>query len=194
MLYERKVTRRELSGVLLLAVLVTACTSSGTSGSAASNTQSPTVAPIAPATCPNDISAGAYGKHAVSGTTQSIVPDAPQVLVICGPSPRMSDGESPRVVVSDSGLVGQVIDGLNGLELAPKGSVYRCSPPISYGGNPPAFGLFFNYENGNVLVVRVGGGCIVATNGTRTGTGARSVEDLLFNAVSAAASPSPQPD
>jgi hypothetical protein len=161
-----------LRGVLLLlSVVLVGCTTSTQSASIQYSTSpSPTIAP-APATCPQDITANSLKKNDVAGMTESIVPGDPQVLVICD-SPPMGDGESLRVVLTDSNVVGQFADELNGMKLTP---FNEC--PTSY-GPPPEVGLFFNYAAGDVLLVKVEG-CPIVTNGQSAAVTTPSIWRLL---------------
>jgi hypothetical protein len=100
-----------------------------------------------------------------------MVPGDPLVLVICDHPTLGGDGDSQRFVIADRDEVGRIVDELNGFELAPQGSVFRC--PISYGPSPN-IGLFFDYADGDVLTVKVSG-CPVIANGRRGSMSARSI-------------------
>ena len=107
----------------------------------------------------------------VPGMSRSIVPGDPKVLVICDP-PAMGDGESLQVVLTDSSVVGQFADELNGMKLTPFNG---C--PISY-GPPPEVGLFFSYAAGDVLLVKTDG-CPIVTNGQSAAQASSSFWRLL---------------
>ena len=109
----------------------------------------------APERCPLNLTAKLLGKNDVPGITHSIVPGHPQSLVICGPS--------KRVVIPVESFEQQIVDEVNGLKLAPLG-VFTC--PM-YDQRLREFGLFFNYPNGDVLLVQVGGTCNTVSNGHR---------------------------
>ncbi len=70
----------------------------------------------------------------------------------------MGDGESLRVVLTESSVVGTFADELNSMKLT---LFNHC--PISY-GPPPQVGLYFNYAASDVLLVKVEG-CPIVTNG-----------------------------
>ncbi len=146
---------------LLLSVgLLAACTGSGGTSStspvtidASPPTSSVSVAPVAPspASCPKDLGQRLRAND-VAGAAREIVPGNPRVLVLCGPG--------ARVVVTDE-RVHAIADALNHLKRVPPGAVYAC--PIDLG---PTYGLFFDYTNGDVLLVTVeASGCRFASNG-----------------------------
>jgi hypothetical protein len=73
--------------------------------------------------------------------------------VLCGPGARVEITAAPEV--------GRFADALNRLKRVPAGEVFGC--PLDYG---PTYGLYFNYENGDVLLVTVdASGCRLASNG-----------------------------
>jgi len=163
--------------LLFLLVILVGCTaSSETSTSSLSVVPSPTVAPV-PATCPRNISAKQLGKNDLPGITHALVPGDPQVLVICE-MPRFGSGNPKRIVVADSTVVSQITDALNRMKLTPQGSLFNC--PVNYGPQPEA-GLFFNYPDGGVLLVKVGL-CPLATNGRRAAMGPSSIWRLIQQA------------
>ncbi len=115
---------------------------------------SPAILAPAPQTCPEELTAARLGKNDVPGLTHSIVPGDPQVLVVCG--------SRARVVVTDASRVQRIADTVNALELVPQGVVFDCAMYVR-----PVAGLFFNYANGDVLLVQVGGPCNTVSNGHR---------------------------
>ena len=83
----------------------------------------------------------------------SIVPGTPAALVLCSPL--------TRTVITDASQVASLADALNGLKRVPPGAVYPC--PLDLG---PTYGLFFDYPNGDVLLVTAdASGCRFASNG-----------------------------
>ena len=73
-------------------------------------------------------------------------------MVLCGPG--------QRVVVTDV-WVRRLSDKLNRLKRVPPGVAFPC--PADFG---PTYGLFFNYTNGDVVLVTVdASGCRFASNG-----------------------------
>jgi len=110
-----------------------------------------------PKTCPHG---SRYTKRLhrndVPGMHGHLVPGKPNVLVECL--------TSRRVLIDDPKVVAQIVDQLNALKLVKPGAVYSC--PADFG---PTFGLFFNYPNGDVLLVTVdASGCRFASNGQRS--------------------------
>ena len=115
----------------------------------------PTYAPV-PAICPKDF-ARRVRRHAVVGEAHSIVPGTPVALVLCGPG--------ARVEIATALEVSRFADALNKLKRVPAGEVFSC--PLDFG---PTYGLYFNYENGDVLLVTVdASGCRMASNGRSSG-------------------------
>ena len=66
--------------------------------------------------------------------------------------------------MSESGRVHRIADAVNNFKLVPQGVVFSC--PM-YDERLQEFGLFFNYANGDVLLVQVGGACNTVSNGHR---------------------------
>jgi hypothetical protein len=140
---------------LVLLALLTACTASsphppdrGTPRS------SPVLTAVSarPARCPADAQARLQ-HNAVGGTRHALVPGTtPTVLVLCG--------VGPRVVVRGWRVV-RLVRQLNGLKHVPNGVAFAC--PLDMG---PTFALYFDYANGDVLLVTVdASGCRFAANG-----------------------------
>jgi len=143
-----------------------ACTRSSPTGSpqpqppgSGAGLQSPFLAPPPPSKptrCPPESRySRMLHRNDVPGTEGQLVPGQPHVLVECLPS--------RRVVIGESSVVAKIVDALNALKLGKPGAVYNC--PADFG---PTYGLFFNYSNGDVLLVTVdASGCRFASNGTR---------------------------
>jgi hypothetical protein len=111
----------------------------------------PSITP-APAACPKEV-LGRPSGSGIPGRSDTLVPDTPSVLVLCGPG--------SRAVVADQGQVLRLASALNGLRHVPRGTAYAC--PADFG---PTYGLFFDYSNGDVLLVTVSAsGCRFASNG-----------------------------
>ena len=145
--------------LLVFATSLIGCTASTETASTSTSTSvsvgpTPTIPAPAPASCPKDLTAKLLGRNDVPGLTHSIVPGDPQVLVVCGPS--------ARAVVTDTSRVQRIADSVNDLKLVPQGVVFDCALDVQ-----PVFGLFFNYANGDVLLVQVGGACNTVSNGHR---------------------------
>jgi len=88
----------------------------------------------------------------VPGVATRLVPGAPTALVICLASER-TQINGPQVDL--------LVRALNALDHVPPGTVYAC--PADFG---PTFALFFDYPNGDRLLVMVSAsGCRFATNG-----------------------------
>jgi len=144
---------------LLLLTFLAACTASHLQPVDRSGTlqRSPYAAAIAarPSRCPAD--AFARLKHnAVPGTRHTLVPGTtPTVLVLCGVGPR---------TVVRGWRVRRLVHQLNGLKQAPNGVEFAC--PLDMG---PTYALYFDYANGDVLLVTVdASGCRFAANGRRS--------------------------
>jgi len=104
-----------------------------------------------PEHCPSELP-GRLPRHAVPGVATRLVPGAPTALVTCLASER-TQINAPRVE--------RLVRALNALDHVPKGTVYAC--PADFG---PTFALFFDYPNGDrLLVVVSASGCRFATNG-----------------------------
>ena len=148
--------------VPLVLCLLFACTGSSGSRSRptavgtsppAQATPSPSTSP-SPETCPQDLDKRVQ-HNKIGGVLDSMVPDGPSTLVLCH--------GSTRVVVQGTRVM-QLVEGLNRLKPIPQGAVYPC--PLLVVG--PGYGLFFDYENHDVLLVSVEqSGCRFATNGRR---------------------------
>jgi len=86
------------------------------------------------------------------GVATTLVPGAPTALVICVGRER-TQNTGPRVE--------RLVRALNALDHVPPGTVYAC--PADFG---PTFALFFDYPDGDRLLVLVSAsGCRFATNG-----------------------------
>ena len=97
------------------------------------------------------------------GMTHELVPGDPQTLVICVMS-SFHPSDYPKRIVPGGDSANLFAREMNlGLKLVPAGSASKCS--ISY-GPPLEAGLFFNYPDGDVLVVKLDD-CPAATNGRR---------------------------
>jgi hypothetical protein len=139
----------------MVALLLVACTGSGTtSGPSVPVVEGTPTAPAVaalPEHCPSDLP-GRLPRHAIPRVVTRLVPGAPTALVICLASER-TQITGPKV----EGLV----RALNALNHVPPGTVYAC--PADFG---PTFALFFDYPDGDRLLVLVSAsGCRFATNG-----------------------------
>jgi hypothetical protein len=139
----------------MVALLLVACTGSGTtSGPSVPVVEGTPTAPAVaalPEHCPSDLP-GRLPRHAIPRVVTRLVPGAPTALVICLASQR-TQITGPKV----EGLV----RALNPLNHVPPGTVYAC--PADFG---PTFALFFDYPDGDRLLVLVSAsGCRFATNG-----------------------------
>ena len=123
---------------------------------------------LTPATCPKDVKR-AIQTSDISGLAGRMVPGAPIALVVCR-------GDS-RVEITDTTRVTTFTAALNALPRVPPG-VFSC--PAS---PDPDFGLFFNFENGEVVGVDVDTDCSAATNGHKAGW----LDESLTSEVSAIA-------
>jgi hypothetical protein len=147
------IARLLLLGLATSLIGCTASTETASTSTSVSVSASATPTP-APQACPKNLTAKLLGKNDVPGLTHSIVPGDPQTLVACGPS--------ARVVLTDPGQVQRIADSVNALKLVPQGAVFDCALYVQ-----PVFGFFFNYPNGDVLFVQVGGACNTVSNGHR---------------------------
>ena len=114
-------------------------------------------------------------KNAEPGMTHELVPGDPQTLATCVMSSfHPSDyPKSDRPRETSANLFARELN--LGLKLVPAGSASKCS--ISY-GPPLEAGLFFNYPDGDVLVVKLDD-CPAATNGRRFAqVGAGNLESI----------------
>lgn len=150
--------------LLILSVLLAGCTAGTEHSISPVSTGPPTpIAQTIPATCPKTITAGMLAKNAEPGITHQLVPGDPQTVVICVTS-SFHPSDYPKRIVPGGDSASLFARELNlGLNLVPAGTVSSC--PISY-GPPLDAGLFFNYPDGGVLVVKVDD-CPAATNGRR---------------------------
>jgi hypothetical protein len=157
---------RQSLAIVIAVLALAACTGSSLTGSAQAQlpgseagVQSPFLSPpplSKPRGCPSETSySRILHRNDVPGTDDQLVPGQPDVLVECLPS--------RRVVIGDGSVVAKIVDELNALKLVDP-AVYSC--PADFG---PTYGLFFNYSNGDVLLVTVdASGCRFASNGTRS--------------------------
>ena len=142
--------------LLLTAASLAACTSSSRTGPSTPSLWT-SVVPlnVAPARCPKDLAARLHAND-VTGTKGAIVPGTPDALVLCSPA--------TRTVIARAAAVHALAAALNGLKRVPPGSVFPC--PADFG---PTYGLFFDYANGDVLLVTAdASGCRFASNGQRS--------------------------
>ena len=138
----------------LVALLLVSCTGSGAASRPPVSVEgSPTAPAVAalPDHCPSHLPAR-LPRHAMPGVATRLVPGAPTALVICVGSER-TQITGPQVE--------RLVRALDALDHVPPGTVYAC--PADFG---PTFALFFDYEDGDRLLVLVStSGCRFATNG-----------------------------
>lgn len=156
---------RPFALLVTLALLVGCTGSTSTSSRTASHSPyspSPSPSPrtlspetLQPLLCPKDLPQPRRFNQ-VPGTSYAIVPGQPRALVLCGPD--------ARALMTNAVDVQRFAEELNHLKRVPSGAVYAC--PADFG---PTYGLFFNYVNGDVLLVTVdASGCRFVSNGRST--------------------------
>jgi len=147
---------RQIIGILVAVVALAACTTESIPSFPVPT--GPPVVDMKPANCPREASfTRLQRRNDVPGINDQLVPGDPSELVACAPSGRKA--------VANGTLAINIIDALNSLKLIKRGAVYNCP---NYTGSS-TYGLFFNYPNGDVLLVTVDRtGCRFASNDQRS--------------------------
>lgn len=160
---------RRLLLVGIVAVAVAGCTHTSlvgtTTQAATSSTPSVSLLSPQPKDCPSERRFPSIAHHQnVIGTARQLVPGEPSVLVLCVPG--------RRIVVK---RLGGFVDELNALERVTPNTDYSC--PLNAG---PTYGLFFDYSDGDVLLVTKDmGGCGFFCNGSRVTFTDQAVEQRI---------------